>query len=110
MRTLLIILIAALATLAVFRWVDGADVSLGATVRWNCTNMMTNPHPVPLSFTNDASGSWSVYLEDGSVLYGRVLAGGFMRWDWQDAHWMTDGRNVVYCESDLKSISILLAQ
>ena len=88
-----------------------SDVSLGADVRWNCVNMQNSAHPIPLDFSTDDNGNWSVFLEDGTTVYGETLASGaFMKWTWQDATWMTDGKNVVYCESDAKSISILLAQ
>jgi hypothetical protein len=86
------------------------EVSLGAHVRWNCSNFFTSPHPMPVSLENDGHGNWDVLLEDGSMLYGTMLGDGFQKWILDDMSWVTDGIDVVYCESDAKSISILLAQ
>ena len=87
----------------------GSDVGIETRIPWNCENMKLNPHPIPVSINNE-NGNWDVVLADGSVLTGTWLDGNFMKWVWQDATWMTDGYNVVYCESDAKAISILLAQ
>lgn len=87
----------------------GQEVSLGATVRWNCENMKTNPHPIPLDFVNDSDGNWDVALADGSILTGKRYDG-YMKWTWEDAWWHTNGTDVVYCESDAKALSILMAQ
>jgi hypothetical protein len=85
------------------------EVSLGAHVRWNCENMKTSDHPIPTAFYN-LEGTWTVVLEDGSVLYGYAVDGGFYKWVWEDVHWMTNGIDVVYCEPDAKALSILLTK
>jgi len=114
MMLTVVLLMVAVFWYGVFRLakdVAGAsDVGLGATVRWNCTNMQNTQHPLPVTINTDDNGNWDVLLEDYSVLHGTRLEGGFMKWVWQDAWWLTDGYNVVYCESDVKAMSILLAQ
>lgn len=104
--------IAALFWFGVFcltRDVLGSEVSLGATVPWNCENMKTSPHPIPVSIDTDDNGNWDVFLEDGSIVTG-IRYDGYMKWVWEDAWWHTNGVDVVYCESDVKALSILMSK
>ena len=109
---------AAIALMTVVFWygvvcitqdVLGSEVSLGASVRWNCTNFFTSPHPIPVSMTNE-NGSWDVLLEDGSMLYGTMVTDTIQKWTLDDMTWMTNGVDVVYCESDVRALSILMAK
>jgi hypothetical protein len=95
------------------------DISLGATVRWNCSNLHTSQHPAPIDFFY-TDGMWTVTLADHTTMYGQMLGdSGIQKWTLEDATWWTDGFNVVYCNnnagvtpvagSDVQAISVLMS-
>ncbi len=111
MKNLTIVLLVLLFTIAF--WVSVVwlfTVHAEEPIRWNCENIHTEPHPMPVTLNTDGNGNWDVLLADGSTLYGEMLDGGFQKWTLDDASWVTNGRGVVFCESLVRSVSILMAQ
>lgn len=109
-RALIVFAIVALVTIAFWVGVVWLTADVFADVeRWNCENIKTHPHPIPMNISTDDNGNWDVLLADGSVLYGERFDG-YMKWQWQDSWWHTNGIDVVYCESDVKALSILMAK
>jgi hypothetical protein len=98
------------------------ELIVTATVLWNCTNIHTTPHPIPVSFQSVENG-YEAVLEDGSVFRQRWLSenGEIMKVEWQDAYWWLDSRgNIVWgtnevgavpmASDDMTAVSILLSK
>ena len=100
--------------------VRGQEVGLGATVRWNTTNMQFSPHPLPMSISIEDK-TFVVVMEDGSIFRQTEIYPRMDKAEWQDAlWWVCDGTSIIWgpneadmtpvASSDLQAWSICLSK